>query len=156
MKKMMTIVACLATLATLELSASNISASNLQKKINNEAASYKADGFSYKKKGKTVVLTVKQEKKVRAFLFDKFLQIMPTSYNTSFSALKESFLAGNEKVLEGMEFTMKVIKVKGNAKLEVALTKLPDAAQKEIAGKKTGEKWARSMLKSNTLPTVVI
>jgi hypothetical protein len=146
MKKMMTIVASLATLASLDLSASNISASNLQKKINGQAASFKADGFSYTKKGKTVVLTVKQEKKVRAFVFDKLLSAMPKSYNSSLSPLRESFLAGDEKVLEGMEFTMKVIKVKGVAKLEVALTKLPKSAKKAVATQDAGDKWLRAML----------
>lgn len=128
-----------------DMSLPSLSKSELSTLIQSQKASYKTDGFNITEKDGVFSLTAKDEKKVRAFLFNKLTAMLPKSYSSSLQPLKQEFLASDQKIVAGLEFDMKVIDSKEGAKLEVVLTKLPTHLQKKLE-RDTKAQWFKELI----------
>ncbi len=149
MKKILISVATVAMMA-LTVQAANMSSSAMSKHVASQKASYKKSGFVLTSKGKGFTLRAEDERKVRAFLFDKFLSLMPESYAPTFEPLKQEVLSDKNASIKGLEFDMKVQNSKSGAKLMVTLRKLPDALEKKMNKKPKDSKWFHDMIRRGT------
>ena len=104
----------------------------MSKHVASQKASYKASGFKLTSKGKGFTLRAEDEQKVRTFIFDKFLSLMPESYAPTFEPFKQEVLADKNSSVKGLEFDMKVQNSKAGGKLVVTLRKLPDLLEREL------------------------
>ena len=154
MKKILISLTTVAMMA-LTAQAANMSSSAMSKHVAKQKASYKTSGFKLTSKGKGFTLRAEDERKVRAFLFDKFLSLMPDSSIPTFKPLKEEILADKNTSIKGLEFDMKVQNSKAGGKLVVTLRKLPDSLEKKMNKKPKDSKWFKEMIRRGTFAYIL-